>query len=285
MPVKKYNPITPGTRFRIGNAYTEVTTDTPEKSLMAKQEKSGGRNNQGRRTMRQIGGGHKRRFRVIDFKRDKDNVPANVKSIEYDPNRTAFIALLAYADGEKRYILAPHGLKVGDVVYSGSGIAPDKGNTMPLGEMPLGTTVHAVETKPGKGAVMVRSAGSSAQLLGRDGKYVILKMPSGETRMILALCRATIGSVSNPDHGLQVLGKAGRKRWLGRRPRVRGVAMNPVDHPMGGGEGRSSGGHPRSRNGLKAKGQKTRKSKQYSNKFIITRRKTGKNSKQIWHVH
>jgi large subunit ribosomal protein L2 len=246
---------------------------------MAKQEKSGGRNNQGRRTMRQIGGGHKRRFRVIDFKRDKDNVPANVKSIEYDPNRTAFIALLAYADGEKRYILAPHGLKVGDVVYSGSGIAPDKGNTMPLGEMPLGTTIHAVETKPGKGAVMVRSAGSSAQLLGRDGKYVILKMPSGETRMILALCRATIGSVSNPDHGLQVLGKAGRKRWLGRRPRVRGVAMNPVDHPMGGGEGRSSGGHPRSRNGLKAKGQKTRKSKQYSNKFIITRRKTGKNSK------
>lgn len=279
MPVKKYNPITPGTRFRIGNAYTEVTTDTPEKSLMAKQEKSGGRNNQGRRTMRQIGGGHKRRFRVIDFKRDKDNVPANVKSIEYDPNRTAFIALLAYADGEKRYILAPHGLKVGDVVFSGSGIAPDKGNTMPLGEMPLGTTIHAVETKPGKGAVMVRSAGSSAQLLGRDGKYVILKMPSGETRMILALCRATIGSVSNPDHGLQVLGKAGRKRWLGRRPRVRGVAMNPVDHPMGGGEGRSSGGHPRSRNGLKAKGQKTRKSKQYSNKFIITRRKTGKNSK------
>jgi large subunit ribosomal protein L2 len=279
MPVKKYNPITPGTRFRIGNAYTEVTTDTPEKSLMAKQEKSGGRNNQGRRTMRQIGGGHKRRFRVIDFKRDKDNVPANVKSIEYDPNRTAFIALLAYADGEKRYILAPHGLKVGDVVFSGSGIAPDKGNTLPLGEMPLGTTIHAVETKPGKGAVMVRSAGSSAQLLGRDGKYVILKMPSGETRMILALCRATIGSVSNPDHGLQVLGKAGRKRWLGRRPRVRGVAMNPVDHPMGGGEGRSSGGHPRSRNGLKAKGQKTRKSKQYSNKFIITRRKTGKNSK------
>ena len=221
----------------------------------------------------------KKSIRVIDFKRDKDNVPANVKSIEYDPNRTAFIALLAYADGEKRYILAPHGLTVGDIVYSGSGIAPDKGNTMPLGEMPLGTTVHAVETKPGKGAVMVRSAGSSAQLLGRDGKYVILKMPSGETRMILALCRATIGSVSNPDHGLQVLGKAGRKRWLGRRPRVRGVAMNPVDHPMGGGEGRSSGGHPRSRNGLKAKGQKTRKSKQYSNKFIITRRKTGKNSK------
>jgi len=279
MGIRKFNPITPGTRFRVGNAYTEVTSDSPEKSLLAKSEKSGGRNNQGRRTMRQIGGGHKRRYRIIDFKRDKDNVPATVKSIEYDPNRTAFIALLAYADGEKRYILAPHSLKVGDIVLSGSGNAPDKGNAMPIGEMPLGTTVHAIETKPGQGAVMVRSAGSSAQLLGRDGKYVIIKMPSGETRMILALCRATVGSVSNPDHGLQILGKAGRKRWLGRRPRVRGVAMNPVDHPMGGGEGRSSGGHPRSRNGLKAKGQKTRKSKQYSNKFIITRRKTGKNSK------
>lgn len=279
MPVKKYNPITPGTRFRIGNAYSEVTTDKPEKSLLAKSEKSGGRNNQGRRTMRQIGGGHKRRYRIIDFKRNKDNVPANVKSIEYDPNRTAFIALLIYVDGEKRYILAPQGLKVGDVVQSGSGISPDKGNSMPLSEMPLGTTIHAIESKPGQGAVMVRSAGSSAQLLGRDGKYAIIKMPSGETRMVLAVCRATVGTVSNPDHGLQVLGKAGRKRWLGRRPRVRGVAMNPVDHPMGGGEGRSSGGHPRSRNGLKAKGQKTRKSKQYSNKFIVTRRKTGKNKK------
>ena len=279
MPVKKFNPITPGTRFRIGNAYTEVTTDSPEKSLLAKPEQSGGRNNQGRRTMRQIGGGHKKRYRIIDFKRDKDQIPATVKSIEYDPNRTAFIALLAYVDGEKRYILAPHGLKVGDIVLSGSSVAPDKGNCMPIGEMPLGTTIHAIETKPGQGAVLVRSAGSSAQLLGKDGKYVILKMPSGETRMILALCRATVGSVSNPDHGLQVLGKAGRKRWLGRRPRVRGVAMNPVDHPMGGGEGRSSGGHPRSRNGLKAKGQKTRKSKQYSNNFIISRRKTGKNSK------
>ena len=279
MPVKKFNPITPGTRFRIGNAYTEVTTDSPEKSLLAKTEKSGGRNNQGRRTMRQIGGGHKKRYRIIDFKRDKDQIPATVKSIEYDPNRTAFIALLAYVDGEKRYILAPHGLKVGDIVLSGSSVAPDKGNCMPIGEMPLGTTIHGIETKPGQGAVLVRSAGSSAQLLGKDGKYVILKMPSGETRMILALCRATVGSVSNPDHGLQVLGKAGRKRWLGRRPRVRGVAMKPVDHPMGGGEGRSSGGHPRSRNGLKAKGQKTRKSKQYSNNFIISRRKTGKNSK------
>jgi len=279
MPVKKFNPITPGTRFRIGNAYTEVTTESPEKSLLAKTEKSGGRNNQGRRTMRQIGGGHKKRYRIIDFKRDKDQIPATVKSIEYDPNRTAFIALLNYVDGEKRYILAPHGLKVGDIVLSGSSVSPDKGNCMPIGEMPLGTTIHAIETKPGQGAVLVRSAGSSAQLLGKDGKYVILKMPSGETRMVLALCRATVGSVSNPDHGLQVLGKAGRKRWLGRRPRVRGVAMNPVDHPMGGGEGRSSGGHPRSRNGLKAKGQKTRKSKQYSNKFIISRRKTGKNSK------
>jgi large subunit ribosomal protein L2 len=278
MPVKKYNPITPGTRFRIGNAYSEITTDTPEKSLIAKSEKSGGRNNQGRRTMRQIGGGHKRRYRVIDFKRDKDNIPATVRSIEYDPNRTAFIALLVYADGEKRYILAPHNLKVGDVILSGSGISPDTGNTLALSDMPLGTTVHAIESKPGQGAVLVRSAGSSAQLLGRDGKYVIIKMPSGETRLILAACRATIGTVSNPDHGLQVLGKAGRKRWLGRRPRVRGVAMNPVDHPMGGGEGRSSGGHPRTRKGLKAKGQKTRKSKSYSNNFILTRRKTGKNA-------
>jgi large subunit ribosomal protein L2 len=279
MPVKKYNPITPGTRFRIGNSYAEITTNSPEKSLLSKSEKSGGRNNQGRRTMRQIGGGHKRRYRVIDFKRDKDNIPSTVKSIEYDPNRTAFIALLVYADGDKRYILAPHNLKVGDSVQSGKGISPDMGNCLPLSDMPLGTTIHAIETRPGQGAVMVRSAGSSAQLLGKDGKYAIIKMPSGETRMILSDCRATVGVVSNPDHGLQILGKAGRKRWLGRRPRVRGVAMNPVDHPMGGGEGRSSGGHPRSRKGLKSKGQKTRKSNLYSNNLIVTRRKSGKNLK------
>lgn len=279
MPVKKYNPITPGTRFRIGNSYSEITSDNPEKSLLAKFEKSGGRNNQGRRTMRQIGGGHKKRYRVIDFKRDKDNIPSKVKSIEYDPNRTAFIALLVYADGEKRYILAPHDLKVGDTVLSGKSISPDKGNCLHLSDIPLGTTIHAIETKPGQGAVMVRSAGSSAQLLGKDGKYVIVKMPSGETRMILSDCRATIGTVSNPDHGLQILGKAGRNRWLGNRPRVRGVAMNPVDHPMGGGEGRSSGGHPRTRKGLKSKGFKTRKSNLYSNNLIVTRRKTGKNIK------
>lgn len=277
MPVKKYNPITPGTRTRIGNAYAEVTTDSPEKGLLRKITKTGGRNDKGRMTMRHKGGGHKRRYRLIDFKRDKNNIPATVRSIEYDPNRTAFIALLVYADGEKRYILAPQGLKVGATIISGNNIAPDTGNSMPLVEMPLGTVIHNIETRPGQGGVLVRSAGTSAQLVGRDGKYVIIKMPSGETRMILAVCRATVGTVSNPDHGLQVLGKAGRKRWLGRRPRVRGVAMNPVDHPMGGGEGRSSGGHPRSRNNIMAKGQKTRKSKKHSNKFIVTRRKTGKN--------
>lgn len=236
--------------------------------------KTGGRNNEGHRTVRYKGGGHKRRYRVIDFKRNKDGVPATVKSIEYDPNRTAFIALLAYADGEKRYIIAPNGLSVGDVIHSGSSIAPDLGNCMPLGEMPLGTKVHAIETRPGKGAVLVRSAGAAAELAGIDGKYVIVKLPSSEVRLVLATCRATVGEVSNKDHGLEVLGKAGRSRWLGRRPRVRGVAMNPVDHPMGGGEGRASGGHPRSRTNIMAKGQKTRSPKKYSNKFIVTRRKT-----------
>ncbi len=274
MPVKKFNPITPGTRTRIANSFAELTTDKPEKSLIGKMSKSGGRNNEGHRTVRNRGGGHKRRYRVIDFKRNKDGVPATVKSIEYDPNRTAFIALLVYADGEKRYIVAPNKLQVGDKILSGVSIAPDLGNCMPLGEMPVGTKVHAIETRPGKGAVLVRSAGASAELAGKDGKYVLIKLPSSETRLILATCRATVGEVSNKDHGLEVLGKAGRSRWLGRRPRVRGVAMNPVDHPMGGGEGRSSGGHPRSRNGIMAKGQKTRNAKKYSNKFIVTRRKT-----------
>jgi large subunit ribosomal protein L2 len=274
MPVKKFNPITPGTRTRVSNTFAEVTTDRPEKSLIGKMSKTGGRNNEGHRTVRYKGGGHKRRYRVIDFKRNKDGVPATVKSIEYDPNRTAFIALLAYADGEKRYIIAPNGLSVGDVIHSGPSIAPDLGNCMPLGEMPLGTKVHAVETRPGKGAVLVRSAGAAAELAGIDGKYVIVKLPSSEVRLVLATCRATVGEVSNKDHGLEVLGKAGRSRWLGRRPRVRGVAMNPVDHPMGGGEGRASGGHPRSRNNIMAKGQKTRSPKKYSNKFIVTRRKT-----------
>jgi large subunit ribosomal protein L2 len=276
MPVKKFNPITPGTRTRVANSFAELTTDKPEKSLLGKLTKSGGRNNEGHRTVRHRGGGHKRRYRVIDFKRNKDGVPATVKSIEYDPNRTAFIALLVYADGEKRYIIAPNKLQVGDVISSGTGIAPDLGNCMPLGEMPVGTKIHAIETRPGKGAVLVRSAGASAELAGKDGKYVLIKLPSSETRLVLATCRATVGEVSNKDHGLEVLGKAGRSRWLGRRPRVRGVAMNPVDHPMGGGEGRSSGGHPRSRTGIMAKGEKTRKTKKYSNKFIVTRRKTKK---------
>ena len=273
MPVKKYNPITPGTRHRIGNSFAEVTTDKPEKSLTVGLVKNGGRNGDGRRTMRYRGGGHKRSYRLIDFKRnDKDGIPAVVKTIEYDPNRSAFIALVFFVDGEKRYILAPNGLKVGSTVVSGVNIAPDLGNCLPLAEMPLGTTVHNIELKPGQGGAMVRSAGTSAQILGRDGKYVVIKMPSGETRLILGTCRATIGEVSNPDHNLQELGKAGRRRWLGRRPRVRGVAMNPVDHPMGGGEGRASGGHPRSRNGQISKGLKTRQNTKYSDKHILSRR-------------
>jgi len=278
MPVKKFNPITPGTRTRIANTFDAITTDKPEKSLLAKQKQSGGRNNQGRQTFRYRGGGHKRRYRIIDFKRDKDNIPAKVKSIEYDPNRTAFIALLAYADGEKRYMLAPDKLQVGDTVVSGKGVSPDLGNCMPLSDMPLGTKIHNIETRPGKGGVLVRSAGASAELTGRDGKYAIIALPSSETRFVLASCRATVGTVSNKDHGLTVIAKAGRNRWLGKRPRVRGVAMNPIDHPMGGGEGRASGGHPRSRTGIMAKGQKTRRAKKYSNKFIITRRKN-KNKK------
>ena len=276
MPVKKFNPITPGTRNRVANTFAEVTTDKPEKSLLAKLNKSGGRNREGHRTVRYKGGGHKRRYRIIDFKRNKDNIPAKVKSIEYDPNRSAFIALLVYADGEKRYIVAPHGLQIGDTIMSGTGMASDLGNCMPIGEMPIGTKIHNIETRPGKGGVMVRSAGAAAELTGKDGKYVSIKLPSTETRLILAICRATVGEVSNKDHGLEVVGKAGRSRWLGKRPRVRGVAMNPVDHPMGGGEGRASGGHPRSRTGIMSKGQKTRSPKKYSNKFIITRRKTKK---------
>ncbi|HMQ47751.1 MAG TPA: 50S ribosomal protein L2 [Saprospiraceae bacterium] len=274
MPVKKLNPITPGTRFRVGNTFAEVTADQPEKSLLAPIKKSGGRNNQGRLTVRYRGGGHKRRYRIIDFKRNKDGVAATVKTIEYDPNRTAFIALLEYADGEKRYILAPNGLKVGAEVSSGPGVAPNIGNTMILREVPLGSAVHAVELRPGQGASMARSAGTYMTLMGREGNYVVLRLPSGEVRRILATCRATIGTTSNPDHGLQVMGKAGRNRWMGRRPRNRGVAMNPVDHPMGGGEGRASGGHPRSRSGKIAKGAKTRNPKKQSNKLIISKRKS-----------
>ncbi|MBT8220817.1 MAG: 50S ribosomal protein L2 [Bacteroidia bacterium] len=273
MPLKKFKPVTPGLRARVGNAYSEVTTNKPEKSLTAPIKKSGGRNNSGRMTVRYRGGGHKKKYRIIDFKRMKDGMSAEVKTIEYDPNRSAFIALVQYTDGEKRYIIAPNSLKVGDSIMSGPKAKPITGHTMILSQIPVGTTIHAIEMTPGRGAALARSAGTSATLMGIEGKYAIIKLPSGEVRRILASCRATIGATSNPDHGLQVLGKAGRKRWLGRRPRTRGVAMNPVDHPMGGGEGRASGGHPRSRTGIMAKGQKTRNPKKNSTKLIINKRK------------
>lgn len=273
MPVKKYKPTSPGTRFRVGNAFSELTTSKPEKSLTTSLKKKGGRNNEGHRTVRYRGGGHKRRYRMIDFARQKDGMKATILTIEYDPNRTCWIALVEYADGEKKYIIAPNGINVGDEILSGNGVAPELGNTLPLLEIPIGSTIHAIEMWPGKGAALVRSAGTYATLMGREGKYAVVKMPSGELRRILINCRATIGSVSNPDHQLQVLGKAGRKRWLGRTPRTRGVAMNPVDHPMGGGEGRSSGGHPRSRTGIMAKGQKTRSRKKSSERLIISRKK------------
>ena len=273
MSVRKLKPITPGQRFRVVNGYDAITTDKPEKSLLAPNKRSGGRNNQGRMTTRNIGGGHKQRYRIIDFKRDKNGVPATVKTIEYDPNRTAFIALVSYTDGEKRYVIAQNGLKVGQTIISGSGVAPEIGNTLPLSDIPLGTTISCIELRPGQGAVMARSAGSFAQLMARDGKYATVKLPSGETRLILLTCTATIGVVSNSDHQLLVSGKAGRSRWLGRRPRTRAVVMNPVDHPMGGGEGKSSGGHQRSRNGIPAKGYKTRSKTKASNKYILERRK------------
>jgi large subunit ribosomal protein L2 len=273
MAVRKLNPVTPGTRHRVVTSFDDITTDKPYKGLVTMLNKSGGRNNQGRMTMRYRGGGHKRRYRVIDFMRDKHDIPATVLTIEYDPNRSARIALVEYSDNEKRYIVAPHGLKVGQTILSGKDATPEVGNTMYLSDMPLGTVIHNVELYPGKGGQMARSAGASAQLNARDGKYAIVKLPSGETRMILVTCMATIGSVSNSEHNLQRSGKAGRSRWLGRRPRVRGVVMNPVDHPMGGGEGRQSGGHPRSRNGIPAKGFKTRSRKKSSNRLIIERRK------------
>lgn len=273
MPVKKYRPITPGTRNRVSVDYSGLSKDQPEKGLLGSMKKTGGRNNAGKMTVRQKGGGHKRRYRVIDFKRNKDGVPGTVKTIEYDPNRSGFIALVNYADGEKRYILAPKQLEVGATVLSGPGASPDVGNALLLSEIPLGTIIHAIELNPGKGAAMARSAGTYGQLMGREGKYASVKLPSGEVRRVLLTCRATIGTTSNPDHVQKVLGKAGRKRWLGRRPRVRGVAMNPVDHPMGGGEGRASGGHPRSRKGVMAKGLKTRNNKKASTKLIISKPK------------
>lgn len=274
MSVRKLKPITPGQRFRVVNGFDAITTDKPEKSLLVPNKRSGGRNSQGKMTMRYIGGGHKRKYRIIDFKRDKAGVPAEVASIQYDPNRTAFIALLNYQDGEKRYVIAQNGLQVGQNILSGQeGVAPEIGNAMPLSQIPLGTIISCVELRPGQGAVMARSAGAFAQLMARDGKFATVKLPSGETRLILVGCMATIGVVSNSDHQLLVGGKAGRTRWLGRRPRTRPVVMNPVDHPMGGGEGKSSGGHPRSRNGIPAKGYRTRSKTKASNKYIVERRK------------
>ncbi len=273
MALKKLRPMTPGTRHRLSPGFEDITESRPEKSLLTSLKKSGGRNNSGRMTMRYIGGGHKQKLRDIDFKRDKFGVPAVVKSIEYDPTRTARVAKLYYADGFKSYIIAPQGLKVGQQVVSGPDIAPEVGNTLPLSKIPLGTIIHNVENKPGRGASIARSAGSFVQLLAREGEYATLKMPSGEMRNVLVKCLATVGAVSNPDHMNESIGKAGRSRWRGVRPRTRAVAMNPVDHPMGGGEGRASGGHPRSRKGLLAKGKKTRHPKKYSDRLIIARRK------------
>jgi large subunit ribosomal protein L2 len=272
MSVRKLKPITSAQRFRVVNGFDAITTDKPEKSLLVPNKRSGGRNSQGKMTMRYIGGGHKKKYRIIDFKRDKAGVPATVASIQYDPNRTAFIALLNYQDGEKRYVIAQNGLQVGQNILSGEAVAPEIGNAMPLSAIPLGTIISCLELRPGQGAILARSAGAFAQLMARDGKYATVKLPSGETRMILVNCMATIGAVSNSDHQLLVSGKAGRSRWLGRRPRTRPVVMNPVDHPMGGGEGKSSGGHPRSRNGIPAKGYRTRSKKNASNKYIIERR-------------
>ena len=274
MGIKKMKPTSPGMRFASYPDFAEITKDKPEKSLVISLKKKGGRNSGGRITVRHRGGGHKRKYRIIDFNRNKENIAGKVTTIEYDPNRSAFIALIVYPDGEKRYIIAPDKIQVGMTIESGRGVEPNIGNALYLDEIPLGSSIHAIEMTPGKGAALARSAGTNGVLMGKEGKYAIVKLPSGEVRRILVSCKATMGSTSNPDHGLEVLGKAGRKRWLGRRPRVRGVAMNPVDHPMGGGEGKASGGHPRSRTGVMAKGQKTRNMKKASTKLIITRRKT-----------
>ena len=272
MGIRKMNPVTPGTRHKVAVDFEGVTTNIPEASLMrGRTSKSGGRNNSGKMTMRYIGGGHKQRYRLIDTKRDKLGIAGIVKTIEYDPNRSSRIALIHYPDGEKRYILAPSGLKVDQVIISGKGVPPEVGNALPLSDIPLGTLVHNVELQPGKGGSFARSAGTFAQLNAREGRYATLKMPSGEVRMVLVSCMATVGTVGNAEHMLQRSGKAGRSRWQGRRPRVRPVVLYPVDHPMGGGEGRAAGGHPRSRTGLLSKGKKTRAPKRISNKFIIQR--------------
>ena len=273
MALRKFKPTTPGQRHKVAITFEEITASKPEKSLLAKKTRSGGRNDTGKMTIENIGGGHKQRYRIIDFKRDKFGIPAKVATIEYDPNRTANIALLHYVDGEKRYMLAPDGLKVGTEVISSKEASINVGNTLPLSELPLGTVIHNIELKPGQGGIMVRSAGSYAQLMAKDGKYAVIKLASGEIRKILMTCLATIGSVSNPQHQLQVSGKAGRSRWKGRRPNVRATIKNPVDHPMGGGEGKHSGGLPRNKNGVPAKGYKTRNKKKASDKYIIERRK------------
>ena len=273
MALKKFRPITPGQRHKVALTFDDITTSKPEKSLLLKKKKSGGRNDTGKMTIENIGGGHKQRYRIIDFKRDKFSIPAKVASIEYDPNRTANIALLHYVDGEKRYMIAPTGLEVGTEVVSDKNAPIKVGNCLPLSSLPLGTVIHNIELKPGQGAILVRSAGSSAQLMAKDGKYAVIKLSSGEIRKILMTCLATIGSVSNPQHQLQVSGKAGRSRWKGRRPNVRATIKNPVDHPMGGGEGKHSGGLPRNKNGVPAKGYKTRDKKKASDKYIIERRK------------
>ena len=275
MSLKKFKPITAGTRWRIGNSYAEVTTNVPEKSLIEAKPRTGGRNTSGHLTMRYRGGGHKKKYRIIDFKRNKSGV-ATVESIQYDPNRTAFIALVVYGDGEKRYILAPQGLEVCAKVESGVNVAPEVGNTLPMRNMPLGTNIHNIEMQPGQGGKLARSAGSSAQLANKEDRYAVLKMPSGELRKVLIDCCATVGVVSNSDHSLQSMGKAGRNRWRGIRPRNRGVAMNPVDHPMGGGEGKASGGQPRSRNGQYSRGLKTRTVGKASDKLIIQRKNGSK---------
>ena len=279
MGIRKFRPVTPASRRRSISDFAEITRSTPEKSLLEPLSKKGGRNNQGHLTMRHRGGGHKRRYRRIDFKRNKFGIPARVSEIEYDPNRTARIALLVYVDGEKRYIIHPNGLRVGDTVVSGPGSDIRVGNSLPLAEVPLGSAVHCVELRAGKGAQICRSAGTSAQVVAKEGGYVALKLRSSEVRLIRKECLATIGKVGNGDHELLRVGKAGKTRWLGRRPKVRGVAMNPVDHPLGGGEGRSSGGrHPVSPWG-QAEGSKTRRKKKASTRLIVRGRKRGKATK------
>jgi large subunit ribosomal protein L2 len=272
MGIKRIKPVTPGQRFKLAVTFEALTASRPEKSLLAPIKRTGGRNDTGKMTMRNRGGGHKRRYRIIDFKRNRYET-AEVLTVEYDPNRTAFISLVQYSDGEKRYIVAPKGITVGQKIQNGPGSAPDNGNALPLGEIPLGTTIHNIEMKPGRGAEICRSAGTSAQLVARDGKYAVIKLPSGESRMILTTCLATIGEVSNGDHQLEISGKAGRSRWLGRRPRVRPAAMNPVDHPQGGGEGRSKGGQAKTRKGIKSKGLKTRNKKKNSSRLILERKR------------